>query len=153
MPRIPKIVSKLALVLVQNTNKWFQSSNRRVLCSIRNLYNYILSFVSKSALVLLQNTNERFQGSNRSTLCSFRNQQPVFLKSYQNLHQCCYRIPMNGSRVVTEMFSAAFGTHHPYSKIISYQMLPNTYTRFQSVLKPYSTTSGTRLCVPSTSEI
>lgn len=35
----------------------------------------------------------------------------------------------------------------------SYQMLPNTYKRFQSVLKPYSATSGTRLCVPSTSEV
>ena len=53
---------------------------------------------------------------------------------------------MNGSRVVTEMFYAAFGTHHPYSKIISYQMLPNTYIRFHLVSSPSSTTLGTKLC-------
>ena len=34
--RIPKIVSKLALVLLQNTNERFQGSNRSTLCSIRN---------------------------------------------------------------------------------------------------------------------
>lgn len=60
---------------------------------------------------------------------------------------------MNGSRIETEMFYAVFGTHHPYSKIVSYQMLPNTYLRFQTVPSSSSTTFGTRLCFPSTSEI
>ena len=39
--------------------------------------------------------------------------------------------------------------NHPYSKIISYQMLPNTYIRFHSVSSPFSTTLGTRLLFPS----
>ena len=48
-----KIVSKLALVLLLNTYERFRGSNRSLLCKLRNLYNYILSFVSKLALVLL----------------------------------------------------------------------------------------------------
>ncbi len=162
--RIPKIVSNLsnlfedpdsvrdtghALVLLQNptpseyrslemnsrdTNEWFHGSNRRVLCSIRNLYNYILSFVSKLALVLLLNTNARFHGSNRSIFYNFRNLCLVFPKSYQNLHQCCCRIPMNGSGVVIEVYSADIGTHSLYSKIVSklaLVLLQNTNERFQ----------------------
>ena len=162
--RIPKIVSNLsnlfedpdsvrdtghALVLLQNptpseyrslemnsrdTNEWFHGSNRRVLCSIRNLYNYILSFVSKLALVLLLNTNARFHGSNRSIFYNFRNLCLVFPKSYQNLHQCCCRIPMNGSGVVIEVYSADIGTHSLYSKIVSklsLVLLFNTNERFQ----------------------
>ena len=74
--RIRKIVSNLsdlfedpdsvrdtghALVLLLNTYTRFQGGNHNMLCSIRNLQNYILSFVSKLALVLLLNTYTRFQ--------------------------------------------------------------------------------------------
>ena len=63
---------------------------------------------------------------------------------------------MCGSEVVIEVYSAVFGTYRLYSKIVSklaLVLLLNTYKRFQSVSSPYSTTLGTRLCVPSTSEI
>ena len=52
-------------------------------------------------------------------LYSLQNPLPVFQKSYQNLHQCCCRIPMNGSGVVIEVYSADIGTHSLYSKIVS----------------------------------
>ena len=115
MPRIPKIVSKLALVLLIIPI----SGSRVVIKSILQFSepgNRIHKIVSKLALVLLLNTSKRFQ-------------------------------------TVINVYSAVFGPYHPYSKIVSYQMLPNTYTRFQSVSSPYSTTFGTRLCVHSTSEI
>ena len=106
-----KIVSKLALVLLLNTYERFRGSNRSLLCKLRNLYNYILSFVSKLALVLLQNptpleyrsreinsrdTNERFQGRNRNVLCSFWNPSLVFENHIiSNVTECIHPVPIS----------------------------------------------------------
>ena len=77
MPRIPKIVSKLALVLLIISI----SGSRVVIKSILQFSepgNRIHKIVSKLALVLLLNTYERFRSSNRSVLCSLWNPSPVF---------------------------------------------------------------------------
>ena len=57
-------------------------------------------------------------------------------------------IPMSGSGVVIEVYSADIGTHSLYSKIVSklaLVLLLNTNERFRVVVEEYSTVFGTCL--------
>ena len=114
----------------------------------------ILKNVSKLALVLLLNTNERFRVVIEVCSAAFGTYRLYSKKTYQNLHQCCYRIPMNGSGWYSKFVMQYSEPHLSNSKIYGFKCyrtpISDSYqSRFQrSSSSPYSTTSGTRLCVP-----
>lgn len=116
---IPEIVSKSALVLLQNTNERFQGNNRSIFCSLWNpspvFENHIISNVTEYLHPVPISTQTIFYNFRNKTLCPFhiRNLNSAYKKEEPNqlllilFQRICFKQYSSRSRFASANRSAS----------------------------------------------